>query len=137
MAVILDVNVFVSAALSKNGPSAARVRALRAGRLEVVASPVLLAELDEVWRRPKFRRFITLDEVDELLHEMAVLCRVEPDPDPGDAVLRDRDDDYLVFLAQANEVECIVSGDADLTDADVDPPAITPRQAVERFDLDV
>ena len=80
MAVILDVNVFVSAALSSNGPPAALVRALRDGDLEVVVSPTLLAELDEVLRRPKFRRFITLDEVDELVHEIALLCRVEPDP---------------------------------------------------------
>jgi uncharacterized protein len=133
LAVILDVNVFVSAALSANGPSAALVRALRDGDLEVVVSPKLLTEFDDVLRRPKFRRFITLDEVDELVQEIALLCRVEPDPAPGDAVLRDRDDDYLVFLARAIGVDCIVSGDADLTDAQLKPPALTPRQAVERF----
>ena len=135
MAVILDVNVFVSAALSSNGPSAALVRALRDGDLEVVVSPKLLAELDEVLRRPKFRRFITLDEVDELVQEIALLSRVEPDPAPGGAVLRDKDDDYLVFLASATGVECIVSGDADLTDAQLEPPALTPRQAIERFGI--
>ncbi len=135
MAVILDVNVFVSAALSSNGPPAALVRALRDGDLEVVVSPKLLAEVDEVLRRPKFRRFITLDEVDELVHEIALLCRVEPDPEPGDAVLRDKDDDYLVFLARAISAECIVSGDADLTDAQLEPPALSPRQAIERFGI--
>lgn len=135
MAVILDVNVFVSAALSSNGPSAALVRALRDRSLEVVASPQLLAELDEVLRRSKFQRFMTLDEVDELVHEIALLCRVEPDPEPGGAVLRDRDDDYLVFLARATAVDCIVSGDADLTESQLDPPALTPRQAIERFGI--
>lgn len=29
----------------------------------------------------------------------------------------------------------IVSGDADLTDADLDPPAISPRQAIDRFGI--
>ena len=135
MAVILDVNVFVSAALSSNGPSAALVRALRDGDLEVVVSPKLLAELDEVLRRPKFGRFITLDEVDELVQEIALLSRVEPDPAPGDAVLRDKNDDYLVFLARATGVDFIISGDADLTDAQLEPPAVTPRQAVERFGI--
>ena len=135
MAVILDVNVYVSAALSSKGPSAVLVRALRDGDLEVVVSSTLLAELDEVLRRAKFRHFITLEEVDELIHEIARLCRVEPDPEPGAAVLRDKDDDYLVFLARAVGAECIVSGDADLTDASFEPPALTPRQAVERFGL--
>ena len=135
MAVILDVNVYVSAALSSKGPSAVLVRALRDGDLEVVVSSTLLAELDEVLRRAKFRHFITLEEVDELIHEIARLCRVEPDPEPGAAVLRDKDDDYLVFLARAVGAECIVTGDADLTDASFEPPALTPRQAVERFGL--
>ena len=135
MAVILDVNVFVSAALSSKGPSAALVRALRDGSLEVVVSPQLLAELDDVLRRPRFRRFLTLDEVDELLRDLATLCRLEPDPEPGAAVLRDKKDDYLVFLARAVGAECIVSGDADLTDASLEPPALTPRHAIERFGL--
>ena len=135
MAVILDVNVFVSAALSSKGPSAMLVRALRDGALEVVVSPQLLAELDDVLRRPRFRRFVTLDEVDELLHDLATLCRLEPDPEPGAPVLRDKKDDYLVFLARAIDAECIVSGDADLTDESFEPPTLTPRQAIERFNL--
>jgi len=135
LAVIVDVNVFVSAALSSKGPSATLVRALRDGSLEVVVSPQLLAELDDVLRRPRFRRFVTLEEVDELLQELAALCRLEPDPAPGAAVLRDNKDDHLVFLARAVDADCIASGDADLTDASLEPPPLTPRDAVPRFGL--
>jgi len=88
-----------------------------------------------VLRRPRFRRFVTLEEVDELLQELAALCRLVPDPAPGAAVLRDNKDDYLVFLARAVDADCIVSGDADLTDASLEPPALTPRDAVTRFGL--
>jgi len=100
LAVIVDVNVFVSAALSSKGPSATLVRALLDGSLEVVA-----------------------------------LCRLKPDQAPGAAVLRDHKDDYLVFLVRAVDADCIVSGDADLTDASLEPPALTPRDAVTRFGL--
>ena len=135
MAVILDANVYVSAALSSNGPSAALLRAARSGLLDVVASPLLWSEVDGVLRRPKFRRFLLLAEVDELIDELGRICRVEPDPELGPAVVRDRKDDYLVYLSRDAGAECIVSGDADLTDADLDPPAISPRQAIDRFGI--
>ena len=50
-------------------------------------------------------------------------------------MLRDKNDDYLVFLAHAVGAECIVSGDADLTDASPEPRAIAPREAVGRLRL--
>ena len=50
-------------------------------------------------------------------------------------MLRDKNDDYLVFLAHAVGAECIVSGDADLTDASPEPRAIAPREAVDRVGL--
>lgn len=52
-----------------------------------------------------------------------------PTRNPGAAVLRDKKDDYLVFLARAVGAQCTVSGDADLTDALLDPPALTPYRA--------
>ena len=94
---------------------------------------MLFAEVRDVLQRERFRRFLSVAEVDELLEELGRICRLEDDPQPGPSVLRDPNDDYLVFLARHVDAECIISGDADLIDADIDPPAITPRQAVERF----
>ena len=125
----------MSAALSSKGPPAALVRAARDGALEVVVSPLLLNEVRDVLRRPRFRRFLSVNEVDALITELGRICRVELDPETGPAVLRDRKDDYLVYLSRQVAVEYIVSGDADLTDANLDPPALTPRQAIERFGL--
>ena len=50
-------------------------------------------------------------------------------------VLRDTSDDYLGFLARAVGAECIVSGDADLTETSLEPRAIAPREAVGRLRL--
>ena len=111
------------------------VRALRDGTLEVVVSPQLLAELDDALRRPRFRRFLTFDEVDELLHELPHALPPGADPEPAAAVLRDKKDDDLVFLARAVGAACIVSGDAALTDALLDPPALTPYRAAEHLGL--
>jgi putative PIN family toxin of toxin-antitoxin system len=133
LVVVLDVNVFVSAALSAAGPCAELVRAARDGVIDVVVSPLLLTELREVLQRDRFRSFLTLAEADAYLDELGRICRVEPDPPAGQSVLRDPDDDYLVALASAAEAAWIVSGDADLTSAALDPPAITPRLAVDRL----
>ena len=135
MSVVLDTNVLISAVLSAQGTPARLVRAARDGRLDVVASPLLLAELRNVLRRDRLRRFLSLVEVDELVEELARLFRIEPDPEPGVPELRDHKDDYVLFLARHVGADYIVSGDADLTDATLEPPAITPRQAIDLFGL--
>ena len=62
--------MFVSAALSANGPSAALLHAARDGRIAIVASPMLFAEVRDVLQRERFRRFLSVAEVDELLEEL-------------------------------------------------------------------
>lgn len=59
-----------------------------------------------------------------------------PDPTAPPRLLRDARDDYLVALAIDGRADVIVSGDRDLLDhAGLEPPAITPRIACERFGL--
>jgi uncharacterized protein len=133
--VVLDVNVFVSAVLSGDGPSAQLVTAMRGDRVSVVACPALLAELGGVLRRDRFRRYLSLDEVDEYATEIESLCRMVDDPDPVPALLRDPDDDYLLALASEAGADAIVSGDLDLHEAVGLPVEIlTPREALTRLD---
>lgn len=79
---------------------------------------------------------MTLAEVDELIEELQHICRLEPDPQPGPRLLRDPNDDYIVHLAQHTGATHIISGDADLTDETLEPPAISPRQAIDTCHLD-
>ena len=112
------------------------MRAAEEGRIEVVASPLLLGEFRGVLRRDRFRRFLSLGEADELTRHLGTIFRIEEDPAPGSRVLRDPKDDYILRLAQHISADYIVSGDADLTDETLVPPAITPREAVELSGLD-
>ena len=94
-----------------------------------------MAELGGVLRRDRFRRYLSLDEVDEYASEIEGLCRMVDDPDPVPAVLRDSDDDYLVALASESGAEAIVSGDLDLHEATGLPVEIlTPRETLTRLD---
>jgi putative PIN family toxin of toxin-antitoxin system len=52
--VVIDTNVFVSALIGKKGSAADQlIRAFVEDKLEVVASPALLNELEQVLGRPK------------------------------------------------------------------------------------
>jgi predicted nucleic acid-binding protein len=58
------------------------------------------------------------------------------DPVTPPRVLRDAHDDYLVALARSAAAEVIITGDRDLLDHEgLEPPALTPRAACERFGL--
>ena len=126
---VLDTNVHVSALISPGGPSAALLLELRAGAFELVASPMLLAELREVLGREKFRRYVTEGEavayVDLIRHEATIV----DDPAPsGRSLSADPDDEYLVDLARPAAVEVLVPGDAHLLDLRDRLPVMTPAE---------
>jgi putative PIN family toxin of toxin-antitoxin system len=64
--VVVDPGVLISAIITPRGPPAEIVRAVREDRLALVVSPHLLAELLGVLRREKFRRYVTLEEVEQI-----------------------------------------------------------------------
>jgi putative PIN family toxin of toxin-antitoxin system len=132
--VVIDVNVLVSAALSGTGGSAQLIEALRGGRLTALASDKLITELGDVLRRDRFRRYLSLDEVEEYVTEIGGLCRPADDLDEVPEVVRDPDDDYLVALAVGSGADAIVSGDLDLREATGLPvEVLTPREALSRL----
>jgi putative PIN family toxin of toxin-antitoxin system len=114
--VVLDPGVLVSALISSSGTPARLLRAIRSGELELVVSPHLLAELEEVLRRDKFRRYVSNSVVDDYLDMLRGEAALTPDPDePYSLRSADPDDDYLIALAQSQN-SILVSGDKHLLD---------------------
>jgi putative PIN family toxin of toxin-antitoxin system len=113
--VVLDTSVLVSALVGDGPPSRLR-REIRQGDFELILSPLLLDELEEVLTRPKFRRYIDLEDVAEYLDQLRRDGSHFPDP-TGPAPFRcdDPDDDYLVALA-FHQKAIIVTGDKHLLD---------------------
>ena len=64
---VLDPGVLVSALITPAGTPAKLLAEVRADELELIASPLLLAELEGVLRREKFRRYVDLDAVGDYL----------------------------------------------------------------------
>jgi putative PIN family toxin of toxin-antitoxin system len=131
--VVLDVNVLVSALLRAPSIPAAIVHEWRAGRFELVISARLLDELHDVLGRAQIARLVAPSDANDLLVRLRELAVLVEDPPSERLVPSDPDDDYLVALARAAGAQVIVSGDADLLEAEIAPPAFSPREFLERL----
>lgn len=111
---VLDPGVLVSALISPNGTPAKLLARAIAGELELIASPALIAELDEVLRREKFRRHFDLDTASEYVALVRRTAIEAADPEEAPPLRSsDPDDDYLIALANSQNA-VLVSGDSDL-----------------------
>ena len=112
---VLDPGILIAALLSPKGAPAGVLLAWLEGRFQLVVCPHLLSELEKVLSRPKFRRYLTKEEVTSyarLLRNAAILV---PDSTPQPGITPDPGDDYLVALARESGAEFLVSGDPHLT----------------------
>ena len=124
--VVLDPGVLVSALITPSGTPAKVLREARQGGLDLIVSPLLLAELEEVLRRDKFRRYVDLPVVEEYLGILRREASVVEDPeDPVSLRSADPDDDYLIALAH-NQNAILVSGDKHLLDLSGGAPILAP-----------
>jgi uncharacterized protein len=130
---VLDPGVFISAMLNIRGTPAALLERARDGEFELVVSPQLLSELEDVLHRDKFRRYIDVKTVGVVLGAVRHEARVVPDPTedpPFNSV--DPKDDYLIALAYA-EKAILVSGDSDLLDLTGGAPICAPADLLGAF----
>lgn len=129
------MNVAVSAAINGQGPSAAIVRAIREGTLDLVVCPKWLDELGEVLLEPRFRRFLSATEAVEYVEGLAMLADLRPDPTDPPPRCGNPDDDYVLALT-SHGVDLVVGGDDDVLSVDLGSvPVYAPRRAAEAFGL--
>jgi putative PIN family toxin of toxin-antitoxin system len=130
--VVLDSNVWISAALSRDGAPARVVRRVLAQGIPVFSSATF-AELETRLWRPKFDRYLSLELRQRILHDASAAAFWVDIPAELSTRTwsRDPDDDHFVRAALAAEARWLVSGDRDLLE--LDPPAglriITPAEA--------
>jgi putative PIN family toxin of toxin-antitoxin system len=111
-----DTNVLIAAAIRPTGLCGELLVAAIALRWQPVVSPLLLTELEEVLRRPKFSATIHQGLIHEFVAGIAAISEIVTDPPSSAGRSRDEKDDYLLELAIAANVDVLISGDRDLTD---------------------
>jgi putative PIN family toxin of toxin-antitoxin system len=123
---VLDTGVFVSALITPAGRSAKLIEWAQAGEFELIISPKLLAELEDVLLRDKFRRYVAVEEVEVFLEVLRREATVVPDPTQSAPIKSvDAEDDYLLALAYTQKA-ILVSGDSDLLDLTGGAPICAP-----------
>ena len=76
--IVLDTSIVVAGLRSQFGAANALLRLVASQRLQILATPPLFLEYEEVLKRPEQRlaHGLTLEEIDEFLAELAAL--IEP-----------------------------------------------------------
>ena len=127
---VIDTNIFISAALSSKGAPAKLVQRVLAHHCLVFSQPTF-DELRTRLYRPKFDRYISLELRESLLHDLNASAHWV---DIGESALycRDRDDDKFIETALKAQAHYLVSGDNDLLEAASTPalPIISAQQAL-------
>ena len=113
--VVLDTNIWLSAAISKSGAPAQVVRKVLQNGIPVF-SKATFAELEaRIWK-PKFDRYLSMETRRAILHDAhAVAHWVDIPPDlAAKTYSRDSDDDKFIHTALAASAAWLVTGDQDL-----------------------
>jgi putative PIN family toxin of toxin-antitoxin system len=108
---VLDTNVVASALLWSGSPRQL-LHYGRVGRVTLITSASLLAELTDILSRVKFEKkiaesLLSVDEIVDLYAELAELVR----PTPLPRLAPDPDDDVVIGTAIAAKAEFVVTGD--------------------------
>lgn len=113
--VVADTNVLISGIIFVNGNSHKILNAWNQGKIRIVASDPLIRELSEVLGRPKLvkRYHLNSSTIDRVVKELAKdLTLVKKRSNIEE--LRDKKDLFLLELAQAANVDYLITGDKDL-----------------------
>ena len=111
--IIIDTNLWISFLITKDFSKLDEIIFSRHGIL--VFSQELLDEFLEVAKRPKFRRFFSTSDIEEILEtidEYADFVKVQTKIE----VCRDQKDNFLLSLSVDGNADFLLTGDKDLLD---------------------
>ncbi|NCR21029.1 MAG: putative toxin-antitoxin system toxin component, PIN family [Microcystis aeruginosa L111-01] len=107
---VIDTNVIVSSVLSpKSKPNTAFKKAQHLGI--IIVSPATWQELETVLSRPKFDRYISLDERKQFLLDFSETVEFVSKIDFRTDICRDTKDNKYLELAVNGKAESIITGD--------------------------
>ena len=109
--IIIDTNLWISFLITKDFTKLDEIIFSRNGIL--IFSQELLDEFLEVARRPKFRRFFSSTDIEEILEtieEYAEFVKVQTQIE----VCRDPKDNFLLSLSIDGNADVLLTGDKDL-----------------------
>jgi len=110
--IILDVNIWVSAFISKKMEQQIQAIILQ-DNVEIIACNELLEELQQTLQKPKLKKYLSAERLQlviELVKQSATLIELKSSVE----ICRDNKDDYLLALAKDAQADLLLTGDNDL-----------------------
>jgi len=119
--IVIDTNILVSAILTPKGNPAKILKLVLEGKLNLIISPAILEETQQVLRYPRLVKLmqknkITMKEVYDFLDKMSKVAVITPDKLEIDAIPDDPADNKILVCGLEGEADYIISGDHHLTD---------------------
>ena len=108
--VIIDTNLWISFLLTKNFSI---FSAAAEGGFDIISSMELIDEFQRVAVRAKFRKYFTLEKLEELLFQMSTTV-ISVEITSTVSICRDRKDNFLLALALDSKATHLITGDKDL-----------------------
>ncbi len=115
--VVVDTNVYVSAAFTPDGKPGQVIRTARTGLFDLVISESIMDEINRVLRYPKIQKRLgwSPETIAAYLNELKKFARVTPGLLTLNVVADQSDNRYLECAVEGN-AGYIVTGDSDLLD---------------------
>jgi putative PIN family toxin of toxin-antitoxin system len=113
--VVLDTNIWVSAALMPDGLRAKVIQVAKGGGFRVISSVWIHSEIVSVLKRPRIRAMLGpgVDAL-EWLEDVEARCAILLSDPQGPAVSVDPKDDPFLWAAYESGADWLVSADVDL-----------------------
>jgi hypothetical protein len=111
--VIVDTNLWISFLLARD--FSALDQLFTDGSITLLFSQELLDEFIEVARRPKFKKYFSLNDLQDLLQHLSSRAEFVAVTSTVDAC-RDPKDNFLLSLAVDGKATHLITGDKDLLD---------------------
>lgn len=109
---VIDTNVLISSVLSSKGKPRQVVRHILAHGTLLLSKPTI-EELESRLARPKFRKYIDVNEVDDFINFIRGVAQFIA-PDETITECRDADDNKFLEVATSGGADVLISGDGDL-----------------------
>lgn len=111
--VILDTNLWISFLITQNYSQLDEI--IFEKKCTLIFSEELLEEFFSVIKRPKFRKFFSQEDMEDLIEtiqEFAEFVEVKSSV----SVCRDEKDNFLLSLSKDSKADFLITGDKDLLD---------------------
>ncbi len=108
-----DTNILVSALIAKGKPREL-IKKVEQQKVNLILSNSIVEELNDVLKRNKFRKYVTLKNAENFVFEIKSRSKIIDMKSQFEVIKQDPEDNKILNAAYDGKVDYIVSGDSDL-----------------------